>query len=133
MVIDTSAIIAAIAGEPDGALYRDAIKPAERRSISAITLLETQIVLLARLGPAAIAALDELIDEADIAVIPFDGVLAETAFEAFRKYGKGQGHPAQLNIIDCAAYALAHASGQPLLFKGDDFSRTDIARAIPAA
>jgi ribonuclease VapC len=83
MVIDTSAIIAAITGEPDCTVYRDAIQRADTRLISAVTLLETQIVLFARLGPEAIAALDELIDKAAIKVVPFDEVLAKAAFEAF--------------------------------------------------
>jgi ribonuclease VapC len=132
MVIDTSAIIASIAGEPDGALYRDAIKRAAIRLISAVTLLETEIVLFARHGADAVGALGELIDQAAITVVPFDKTLADAAFEAFRRYGRGQGHPAQLNIIDCAAYALATVHRQPLLFKGDDFSRTDVISALAA-
>jgi len=130
MVIDTSAIVASIAGEPDSRSYRDAIKHAEVRLISAVTLLETRIVLFARLGPGAEPALNELIDLAGIAIVPFDQRLSEAAFDAFRRYGKGQGHPAQLNIIDCAAYALATDRGLPLLFKGNDFSRTDVVSAL---
>jgi len=130
MVIDTSAIMAAIAGEPDEARYRDALKTAETRLLSAVTMLEAQIVLFARLGPAAVTAFHELIDQAPIIIVPFDAALADAAFSAFRTYGKGQGHPAQLNIIDCAAYALAHVRGLPLLFKGDDFGRTDIIPAL---
>lgn len=61
--------------------------------------------------------------------MPFDAELAAIAFDAFRRYGKGQGHPAQLNIIDCAAYALAKVRGEPLLFKGNDFEKTDISAA----
>ena len=130
MVIDTSAIVAAIAGEPDHALYRDAIKAADIRLLSAVTLLETQIVLFARLGPDAINIFNELIDRADVTVVPFDGALAEVAFQAYRTFGKGRGHPAQLNIIDCVAYALARARGLPLLFEGLDFGRTDITPAL---
>src|SRR5438045_3202253 len=120
MVIDTSAIVAAIA-EPDHARYRDAIQKADLRLLSAVTLLETQIVLFARLGSGAIVVFEELIDRARITVVPFDGALATAAFQAYQTYGKGQGHPAQLNIIDCAAYALARTRGLPLLFKGNDF------------
>jgi ribonuclease VapC len=126
MVIDTSAIYAAIANEPDGAFYRQAIKTASLRLISAVTLLETRIVLFARLGPDAIVTFDELIERARIVVVPFDRALSETAFDAFRRFGKGQGGPAQLNIVDCAAYALAHARSLPLLFKGNDFRATDV-------
>ncbi len=130
MVIDTSAIFAAIANEPDGELYRRAIKAAPLRPMSAVTLLETRIVLMARLGPDAIATFDELLERARIVVVPFDRELSETAFDAFRGYGKGQGGHAQLNIVDCAAYALAHARNLPLLFKGDDFSATDVISAF---
>jgi ribonuclease VapC len=130
MVIDTSAIMAAIAGEPDEARYRDAIKTADIRLLSAVTMLEAQIVLFTRLGPAAVTALRDLIDQAPIVIVPFDEVLADAAFQAFRTYGKGRGHSAQLNIIDCAAYALARARGLPLLFKGADFARTDISSAL---
>jgi ribonuclease VapC len=131
MVIDTSAIFAAISGEPDGERYRDAIISAPLRLISAVTLLETQIVLASRSGNNAIALLHELTERAGIVVVPFDGSMAETAFDAFRRYGKGQGHKAQLNIIDCAAYALAKARDLPLLFKGNDFAATDIRPALP--
>lgn len=133
MVIDTSAIIAAIAGEPDASSYREAIKNAQARLLSAVTMLEAQIVLFARLGPAAVTEFERLVDLAPILVVPFDRDLARAAFEAYRTYGKGRGHPAQLNIIDCAAYALARSRGLPLLFKGMDFSRTDVVPALGAA
>jgi ribonuclease VapC len=131
MVIDTSAIFAAIANEPDGSIYRKAIKAAPVRIMSALTLLETRIVLLSRLGPEAVTTFDELIRSAGILVEPFDGPLSNAAFDAFRKYGKGQGGSAQLNIVDCAGYALAHSRNLPLLFKGEDFLHTDITSAIP--
>ena len=132
MVIDTSAFIAAIANEPDSEAFRDAIKAAPVRMMSALTLLETKVVLFARHGPDAIATLDELIHGLAIAIVPFDGSLANGAFEAFKRYGKGQRNPAQLNIIDCAAYALARSRDVPLLFKGNDFARTDVAPALAA-
>jgi ribonuclease VapC len=62
--------------------------------------------------------------------VPFDGALAQAAFDAFRRFGKGQGHPAQLNIVDCAVYAVAMARSEPLLFKGGDFARTDVLTAL---
>ena len=96
----------------------------------AVTLLETQIVLVSRSGSGSIPILRELIERAGIAVVPFDEPLAEAAFEAFKRYGKGQGHKAQLNIIDCAAYALAKTRDLPLLFKGNDFGATDIRPAL---
>jgi ribonuclease VapC len=103
MVIDTSAIFAAIAGKPDSGVYRNAIISAPLRLISAVTLLETQIVLVSRSGSNSIPILHELIERAGVVVVPFDEPMAETAFDAFKRYGKGQGHKAQLNIIDCAA------------------------------
>ena len=131
MVIDTSAIFAAISGEGDGALYRRAVKEAPVSFISAVTLLEAKIVLFARLGPDAVAALGDLLEEAAITVVPFDEEQAEAALAAFRRFGKGQGHRAQLNILDCAAYALSHLRGLPLLFKGGDFALTDLVPALP--
>ena len=73
---------------------------------------------------------EELLENAGIVVVPFDDEMARAAFDAFRRFGKGQGHPAQLNITDCAVYALAKARSQPLLFKGGDFDRTDILSAL---
>jgi ribonuclease VapC len=73
---------------------------------------------------------EELLDNAGIVVVPFDDEMASAAFDAFRRFGKGQGHPAQLNIADCAVYALAKARSQSLLFKGGDFDRTDIRSAL---
>lgn len=130
MVIDTSAVVAAITGEPDSASYRRAILSARLWLISAVTLLETQIVLASRSGGAAVPVLHLLIERAGIAVVPFDEPLAHAAFDAFKRYGKGQGHKAQLNITDCAAYALAKTRDLPLLFKGNDFAATDIRAAL---
>lgn len=129
MVLDTSAIIAAIANESDGSRYRTAMFGADSLLIWAVTVLETKIVLFARLGSEAVDLFDELLEKAGIVVVSFDGEMARAAFEAFRRFGKGQGHPAQLNIVDCAAYALAKARFQPLLFKGGDFARTDVLSA----
>jgi ribonuclease VapC len=74
---------------------------------------------------------ERLLEDAGIVVVPFDDVMARIAFDAFRRYGKGQGHPAQLNIVDCAVYALAKTRSQPMLFRGVDFDRTDIQSALP--
>jgi ribonuclease VapC len=93
-------------------------------------MLETQIVLFSRSGAASIPILQDLMQRASIAVVPFDESVAEAAFDAFKRYGKGRGHRAQLNVIDCAAYALAKTRDLPLLFKGDDFASTDIRSAL---
>jgi ribonuclease VapC len=93
--------------------------------------LETQVVLVSRSGNNSIPILRELIERAGIAVVPFDEPMAEAAFAAFKLYGKGRGHRAQLNIIDCAEYALATTRDLPLLFKGNDFAATDVRPALP--
>jgi len=130
MVLDTSAIVAAIANEPDGARFQQAMLGAASLTISSVTGLETRIVLQSRHGDEAVREFDEMIENAGVDVAPFDAAMAETAFQAFRRYGKGRGHPAQLNIIDCATYALAKIRGEPLLFKGGDFSNTDLQPAL---
>lgn len=131
MILDTSAIVAAIGSEPDGLLYRKAMLDARDLAISAVTALETRIVLYVRHGEAAVGEFDEMLQNAGVLVMPFDDETAKAAFEAFRRYGKGRGHPAQLNIVDCAAYALAKSRDEPLLFKGDDFARTDVQAGLP--
>ena len=130
MVLDTSAIVAAISGEPDGSRFQSAMLRETSLVISAVTVLETRIVLVSRHGAEAVREFDGMIDRSGIGVVAFDAEMAAAAFDAFQRYGKGQGHPAQLNIIDCAAYALAKTRGEPLLFKGDDFRRTDVAPAL---
>lgn len=127
MILDSSAIVAAIANEPEAVRFRAAILGAASLIISAVTALETRIVLHARYGSEAVTAFEELLKASGVVIVPFDATQAQLAFEAFRRYGKGQGHKAQLNIVDCAAYALAKIRNETLLFKGDDFSQTDIA------
>jgi ribonuclease VapC len=128
--LDTSAVIAAITNEPDGARFQQAMLGATSLTISSITVLEIRIVLQSRHGDDAVDEFDEMLKDAGIVVVPFDTEMADTAFQAFRRYGKGRGHPAQLNIIDCAAYGLAKVRGEPLLFKGGDFNRTDLQPAL---
>jgi ribonuclease VapC len=130
MILDTSAIIAAITNEQDSSRFRAAMLGAESLSISSIAVLETKVVLFARLGLDAVGLFEEMLKNAGIVVVPFDDEMATAAFDAFRRFGKGQGHPAQLNIVDCAVYALAKARSEPLLFKGGDFDRTDIHSAL---
>lgn len=130
MVLDTSAIIAAIANEQDSPRFRAAMLGAESLSISSVAVLETTVVLFARLGLDAVGLFEEMLQNAGIVVVPFDDEMARAAFDAFRRFGKGQGHPAQLNIVDCAVYALAKVRSEPLLFKGGDVDRTDIRSAL---
>jgi ribonuclease VapC len=130
MVVDTSAIFAMIAKEPEARAIQEAILSAETLLMSAITRLETQIVLHGRFGPDGDDAFEEWLSQSGIVIVPFDQEQARVAFAAFREYGKGQGHAAQLHICDCAAYALARTRGDQLLFKGGDFARTDIRSAL---
>jgi ribonuclease VapC len=129
MILDTSAIIAAIADEPDGVHSQPAIQTAKSLAIAAISVLETRIVLHGRRQPLLAQAFNAMLQRAGVEVVPLDADLAHAAFEAFRRYGKGQGHPAQLNIVDCVAYALAKNRSDTLLFKGGDLAKTDIQSA----
>jgi ribonuclease VapC len=129
MVIDTSALIAVLFGEPEALTFTRAVADEYRRLISAFNALETGIVVEARKGEAGGRELDLLMHRAQIEIVAMNADQAEIARAAWRKYGKGN-HPAGLNIGDCCAYALAKYSGEPLLFKGNDFSQTDIRVAI---
>jgi ribonuclease VapC len=125
MVLDSSAVIAILLDEPERAAFNRRIEAAAPRLISAVTLAETAMVIEKRRGEAGGRELDLLLHRADVEIVPFDADQAELARTAFRQYGKGR-HPAGLNFGDCLAYALAKATGEPLLFKGDDFAQTDI-------
>jgi ribonuclease VapC len=125
MVIDTSALIAILFGEPEALSFTRAVAKEPRKLISAFNALETGIVVEAKKGEAGGRELDLLLHRAQIEIVAMNADQAELARTAWRKYGKGN-HPAGLNIGDCCAYALAKYSGEPLLFKGNDFSQTDI-------
>jgi ribonuclease VapC len=129
MVIDTSAIVAALSNETDGARFRDAMKEADERSMSALTAFETRIVLGAR-SDVKLREFELLLNRMPIEVVPFDADQAGRAYAAYRRFGKGSGHPAQLNLVDCAAYALAKHLSEELLFKGHDFAKTDVVPAL---
>ena len=131
LVIDSSALLAILADEPEAEACARAIGSAADRRISAVTFVETAVVIDRRRDPIASRRLDDLIRETSIAIEPVDEAQAFIAREAYRDFGRGSGHPAQLNFGDCFAYALARLRGEPLLFKGDDFGQTDIARALP--
>lgn len=125
MIIDTSALIAILLGEPEAELFALAIARAPRRIVSAFTALETAIVIEAKKGDPGGRELDLLIHLAKIEIVALTTEQLEIARSAWRKYGKGR-HPAGLNIGDCCSYALAKYGGEPLLFKGGDFSQTDV-------
>jgi ribonuclease VapC len=131
MVIDTSALIALLLGEPETEKFVVGIAAASRRLVSAPSYVETAIVIGARSGPQGRDALDRLVACLGIEVVPFAWDQAALAVTAYRLYGKGSGHPAQLNFGDCFSYALAKLQGEPLLFKGNDFLHTDLVAAVP--
>ncbi len=128
MVVDTSALLAILFNEEDADRFAGAIAAAARRLISAANLLEAGIVVDSQISPAAGRQLDAFIERAAFTVAPVTPEQVRTARQAYLDFGKGN-HPAGLNFGDCFAYALAKTTGEPLLFKGGDFSRTD----IPAA
>lgn len=125
MVLDTSAILTILFNEPEAPVFAEKISQSLKRLLSAGTLLELMIVVEARKGEAGGRELDLLLHRAKIDIVPFDSEQAEIARQAWRCYGKNN-HPAGLNFGDCFAYALAKSSGEPLLFKGNDFNRTDV-------
>ena len=126
MIVDTSAIIAILRGEPEAAAFVDALAASTSSSMSAGTYLEASVVVDANRDPVLSARFDELVEAAGIEIAPVDALHARVARQAYRDYGKGSGHPAGLNFGDCFAYALARSSGDSLLCKGDDFVHTDI-------
>ena len=128
MVIDTSALIAVLLNEPDAPRIAEAIELASVRLLSVANFLEAAMVIESRKGEAAGRELDLALYRATIEVVPVDQDQAEIARLAWRRYGKGR-HAAGLNYGDCFAYALARQRRLPLLFRGDDFVRTDIPRA----
>lgn len=128
MVIDTSALVAILLGEAEAEPFAQAISGDSNRFISSFTALETAIVIEAKKGVHGGREFDLLLHHAGIEVVPMTAEHCEIARSAWKSYGKGR-HPAGLNIGDCCSYALAKSTGEPLLFKGDDFSLTDIKRA----
>ena len=126
MVLDSSAIAAILSDEPEAPAFEVAIERASVRLLSAASLVELSIVVELRLGEPGERELDLLLYKAGIEIVPLTREQAEIARRAFRRFGKGR-HPAALNFGDCFSYALSKTAGEPLLFKGDDFSRTDVA------
>jgi ribonuclease VapC len=128
MVIDTSALVAILAGEPERRGFIEKIESADTRLLSAASFVEASIVIEARYGPEGLTLLDLFLDRAGIEIAVVDSEQAREGRLAFSRYGKGR-HAAALNFGDCFAYALAITSGEGLLFKGSDFSRTDVSMA----
>jgi len=126
IVVDSSALLAILFGEPDGGTFENVLAGGQRCVMSAVNVHETATVMRIRLGMPAVERLWRLIDATDLEIVPFDRVQVRTAALAFDRYGKGIDPKARLNLADCAAYALAKTLNAPLLFKGEDFAQTDL-------
>lgn len=126
MVIDTSALLAILLDEPERRSFNEAIAAASSRVMSTATFVEASIVLESRFGAEGVRDLDLFVERAGIELAAVDEDQARMARRAFSRFGKGR-HPAGLNYGDCFAYALATVLGEPLLYKGNDFSQTDVA------
>jgi ribonuclease VapC len=125
VVIDSSALLAILLEEPDASVFASAMTNSATCLLSAVSLVEVSMVVMRLRAPDPVAAFDNLIDKLGIEVVPVDREQALLAREAFRRFGKGR-HKAGLNFGDCFAYALAKQTNRPLLYKGNDFSQTDI-------
>ena len=132
MIVDTSAVVAVVLGEEGFEALARAIAFASTRRISAASILEGSIVVETRWGSSGIRQYDSFLREAALIVEPVSLDQVLIARQGFSDYGKGR-HPAGLNFGDCFAYALAKVTGEPLLFKGDDFRQTDITPALQSA
>ncbi|MGO9061173.1 MAG: type II toxin-antitoxin system VapC family toxin [Candidatus Binataceae bacterium] len=129
MVIDTSALLAILLGEPEAEKFAAAIVADPRRLVSTASAFEASIVIEVRKGPAGGRELDLLFHRAQLDMVPFTEPQFEAARFAWRQFGKGN-HPAGLNFGDCFAYALAKTLNEPLLFKGEDFLQTDVKKVF---
>lgn len=127
MIIDSSALIAILRNEHDARKYADAIASAFVRRLSAANYVETAAVIDSSRDPVASRRFDDFLREAEIVIETVTAEQAQIARHAYKDYGRGSGHPAKLNFGDCFSYALAKVKNEPLLFKGNDFTRTDIA------
>ena len=125
MILDTSAVVAILRAEPEASAMAEAMSSAGARAISAVSYVEAAVVIDSSHDPIASRRFDDFFREAEIVIEPVTFRQAKIAREAYRDFGKGR-HRAGLNFGDCFSYALAKATGKPLLFKGNDFSHTDV-------
>jgi ribonuclease VapC len=129
VIVDTSAFVAILTGEPEADAFAEAIARAEAPLLSAATYVETAVVIDARRNPALSRAFDRFLEDNQLSVEAVTPAQAKIAREAYRDFGRGSGHPARLNFGDCFSYALARDKNLPLLFKGADFHHTDLEAA----
>ncbi len=130
IVVDTSAIVAIVFGEPERALYVRAIQQADKALISTVSVVEVRMVVHGRRGQRAVVLADDLLRLPQFEAVPPGIAEMDAAYAAFVAFGKGSGHPAALNFGDLFSYALAKVRALPLLFKGDDFAQTDAVSAL---
>lgn len=130
MIIDSSAVIALLRKEPDHVRYRRAIAESRACRMSTATYLETAIIADRDQSPLLSREFDRVITSMNVELVAVSVEHARIARAAYRDFGRGSGHPARLNFGDCFAYALAIDRGEPLLYKGDDFSHTDVRNAL---
>ena len=128
MVVDTSALVAILLAEPEAEDFAQAIAGAPESVISGPTWVEASMVITARLGGEGHVLLIELLERSRVVTVPCDDALARGAYDAWLRYGRRR-HAAGLNFGDRFSYALAKQRAEPLLFKGDDFAKTDVVRA----
>jgi len=129
IVADTSALVAIVFGEPEREAFIEIVQHSERVLLSSVTVLETRMVVHGRRGQRAVVLVDDFLRLPQFEIVPPGTAELNAAYAAFVAYGKGSGHPASLNFGDVFSYALAKTRGLPLLFKGNDFSETDLMRA----
>jgi ribonuclease VapC len=130
MIVETSALVAILRAEPDAEVFARAIEAAPVRRLSAASYVEVGAVIDGARDPVASRRVDELITVAGIVIEPLTASQARIARQAYRDFGTGSGHAAALDFGDCLSYALAVETGEPLLFKGEDFRATGIAAAV---
>lgn len=128
MIVDSSALLSIIQGEPEAEAFIDAIATAATPTLSAATWLEAAIVVDSRRDPALSRDFDRLV--APLTIAPVTAAQARRARDAYRDFGKGSGHKAQLNFGDCFVFALAEESGASVLFKGEDFKHAGLVSAV---
>ncbi|HLJ64565.1 MAG TPA: type II toxin-antitoxin system VapC family toxin [Stellaceae bacterium] len=129
IVVDTSAIVAIAFGEPERAAFVQAIQQADKALISTVSAVETRMVVHGRRGQRAVMLVDDLLRLSLFELVAPGVREMDAAYSAFVAFGKGSGHPAELNFADVFSYALAKVRGLPLLYKGDNFAQTDIGSA----
>ena len=130
IVVDTSAIVSVAFNEPERQMFVEAIQQADKALISTVSALEARMVVHGRRGQRAVVLVDDLLRLPTFELVPPGVTEMDAAYAAFVAFGKGSGHPANLNFGDVFSYALAKVRGLPLLYKGNDFEHTDVVSAL---